>query len=850
MIKPSLRLCVFLLLCAWLPASPAQNPTKVAEVKIEHVGPVSVSDELIRAHIRVKPGDTYLPGASSDDIHSLYATGFFLNIRVGAEPTPQGVVVTYILQGKPRLYAITFTGNKKYTVAKLSKKVTSKVGEPLDERKLFTDQQEIFKLYQKSGYPRTTVKYGYRIEEAMGRATATFEIVESPKVKIVDVQFVSAKAFSQRKLRGGFLVTGSAFKKTRRHWMFSWITSHGFLKEEDFDDDKDRLTEFYHDHGYIDFEIKDVQFANPTPRSMIVKLVVYEGRQYRIGAVKFTGNKLFSTPQIIAGMRRLHQTKGGKTKVGPNGLPMDVGDVFKPKEYAKDVEAVEDFYGSRGYIDVTTTSGNAASGSLKVIRIPNTETGTMDLEFQINEGQQSTIERVEIRGNTITKDKVIRRELAVAPGEVFDMVRVRRSRMRLENMQYFSKVDAHPERTEIPNMQNLVIAVDEGHTGHVTVGAGYSSLDALVGFAEYYQGNFDLFNPPKFTGGGQKFRLHVALGTLQQDYTMSFIEPWFLNRKLTLGVDFYYRDLAYQSLNNIYDEIRAGARLSLSRTLLNNDFIIGSVSYTLEDVGIALNPPYHQFINGQNPPTPVPPNVPGSIGGLNSGGGQPGGAVRPNIPNAILEETGWHVLSKVGASLAYDTRGGGLLPNKGQRTSVATEFVGGPLGFDKEFYKLDLSSAWYFKGFAPGHVLEVVGKTGDAKSLEGGDVPFYERYYLGGMYSARGFNYRSISPRQPGMSEPIGGDTFWFGTAEYSIPIIEQEHGLSLRFAVFYDIGKVDPKPYTYSFKDFDDNWGLGLRINLPIAPIRLDYGIPIHHDYYNSSSGKFQFGVGFTRDY
>ena len=158
MIRPTLRLCVLLLLCAWLPASPAQTPAKVAEVRIEHVGPASVSDELIRAHIRVRPGDPYLPGASSDDIHNLYATGFFFNIRVGANPTPQGIVVTYFVQGKPRLVGITFKGNKKYSVAKLTKKLSSKVGEPLDERKLFTDQQEILKLYQKAGYPRTQVK--------------------------------------------------------------------------------------------------------------------------------------------------------------------------------------------------------------------------------------------------------------------------------------------------------------------------------------------------------------------------------------------------------------------------------------------------------------------------------------------------------------------------------------------------------------------------------------------------------------------------------------------------------------------------------------------------------------------
>ncbi|MGA2866005.1 MAG: outer membrane protein assembly factor BamA [Verrucomicrobiota bacterium] len=841
--KPALRLCLLLLLCAWWPAASAQTPNQVAQVRIEHRGPASVSDELIRAHIRVKPGEPYLPGASSDDIHNLYATGFFQNIRVAAEVTPQGVVVTYIVQAKPSLVEIKFQGNKKYSFAKLMKKVSSKVGEPFDERKLFTDTQEILKLYQKAGYPRTEVKYSYNIEEDAGRATATFDITESPKVRIVKVDFLGAKAFSQRKLRGGFLVAGGAFKKTRHHWMFSWITSHGFLKDDDFDDDKDRLAEFYHDHGYIDFELKDVQFLNPTPRTMVVRLLLYEGRQYRVGSVRFTGNKLFSTQAIIEGLHSANQARGGKTRLGPNGLPMDVGDIFKPKDYARDVEAVEDFYGARGYIDVTSFSGN-----LKVSRIPNTQSGTMDLDFQINEGQRSTIERIEIRGNTVTKDKVIRRELAVAPGEIFDLVRVRRSRLRLENMQYFSKVDARPEPTEIPNMKDLVIAVDEGHTGHVMVGAGFSSLDGLVGYTEYYQGNFDLFNPPKFTGGGQKLRLHVALGTLRQDYLVSFIEPWFLGRKLTLGTDLYYRDLAFQSLKGVYDEVRAGGRLSLSRTLFNNDFIIGSVSYSLEDVGIVLNPPYHGFVNRGSPGTTPQPTAGGDRGGVNSSGGLQGNAVKPNVPDAILGETGYHVLSKIGASLAYDTRGGGLLPNKGQRTSLAADFVGGPLGFDKEFYKLELTTAWYFKGLAKGHVLELVGRTGVADSLTSEDVPFYERYYLGGIYSLRGFNYRSISPRQPGMSEPIGGDSYWFGSAEYSIPIIEQEHGLSLRFALFYDIGSVSPSPYSYNFSNFNDNWGIGLRINLPIAPIRLDYGIPIHHDQFNGGAGKFQFGVGFER--
>jgi outer membrane protein insertion porin family len=831
-----LRLCGLLLLCAWLPSASGQLAApKVAQVKIEHRGPISVSDELIRANIRVKPGDTYVHGATDDDVRNLYATGFFLNIRVAADQTPQGVVLTYIVQGKPRLVDIKYQGNKRYSISKLSKKVTSKVGEPLDERKLFTDTQEMLKMYQKAGYPHTLVKYSYSIDEPAGRASATFEITESPKVKIIEVDFVGAKAFKQRKLRKVI--------KTRSHWMFSWITGSGHLKEDEFDDDKEKLTEFYRDNGYIDFELKDVQFLNPSPRTMTIRMAIDEGRQYRVGSIKFSGNQLFTTPDIIRGMRTLNESRGGKIKLGPNGLPMDIGDTFKPKGFTSDIEAVEDFYGARGYIDVTTSSDH-----LRVLRVPNTETGTMDLEFQINEGQKSFIEKIDIRGNTKTKDKVIRRELAVSPGEAFDMVRVKLSKQRLEGMQYFSKVDARPEPTDMAGRKDLVIAVDEQNTGHMTVGAGFSTVESVVGFAELYQGNFDLFNPPRFTGAGQKFRLRVQLGTQKQDYLASFVEPWFMGHKLSLGVDLYYRDLGYQSLNSIYDEIRAGAKVSLSRTLFGNDFLRGSLSYTLEDVGIVLNSPYHAWYDHATPGNPQPTGSGGRGSGTGPGGSSAGDP-SPNIPTAILDEVGYHLLSRLGTSFSYDTRGGGQLPNKGQRTTVSGEMVGGPLGFDKEFYKLELNSAWYFKGFAKGHVLELVARSGVAKSLEAGDVPFYDRYYLGGMWSLRGFKYRSISPRQLGYNEPIGGDTYWFGCAEYSIPIIEQEHGISLRFALFYDIGDVESNPYHYNFGSLSDNWGLGLRINLPIAPIRLDYGIPIHHDIYNGSSGQFQFGVGFTRD-
>jgi outer membrane protein insertion porin family len=519
--------------------------------------------------------------------------------------------------------------------------------------------------------------------------------------------------------------------------------------------------------------------------------------------------------------------QNSKVKLGAHNLAMDVGDVFTPDGLRKDSQAIQDFYGTKGYIDV------AQGQNLRTVRIPNVDTGTMDLEFQIDEGQKNYVEKIDIRGNLKTKDKVIRRELAIAPGEVFDMVRVRISQQRLEGLQYFEKVDLQPEPTDPPiaGHKNLAVNVTEQNTGNLTFGAGFSSVDSVVGFVELTQGNFDLFHPPNFTGAGQKFRLKVQLGNERQDYELSFIEPWFLNRKLSLGVDLFRHQLNFESPNNIFDETRTGARISLTRALWT-DFFIGTISYTVEDVGISLNSGFH----GEEQNFPYV-NTP------------------PNVPNAILDETGDHLYQRFGFTLAYDTRNSVQLPNHGQRTEIETELSSG----DKTYYKLELTTAWYFPGFAKGHVLEVIGRSGVADGLSGGDVPFYDRYYLGGLYSLRGFKYRNIAPRDPsyfpgnqaGMpDEPIGGDTYWFGSLEYSIPILEKDNGVGVRVAAFYDIGAVSSGSYSFS-SDYSDNWGLGLRLNIPhLGPLRLDYGIPIHHDQYNSSSGQFQFGVGYTRGF
>lgn len=831
-----LRFCAILIACLQyanlrsqdlvLPGEP-ERP-KIIRIEIKHLGPPAVTDDLIRGNIRIRQGDPYNKVSVDDDVRNLYGTGYFYNIRVVEEPVgyaadaqgvpltdvlgrpiPKAYALTYVVQGKPLLTEIRFTGNRKYSNSKLLKKVKSKVGEPLDEQKLFADAQELQKLYQKAGLQRTTVTNNPVITESLGRGTVTFAIVEAPKTRINDVVFENAKAFPQKKLRKTI--------KTRRHWMFSWITGSGKLKDEQFEEDKEKLREFYSNHGYVDYDLKGVKMspvkATQTNR-VVLELNVEEGTQYKVGGVEFKGNELYPTNTILTNLR---SPDGDKIK---RGLWLKDGAVFSPKSLEKDDDAIRDFYGSRGYIDARIDSRKNA----------NIEKGTIDLVHNIREGEKSYVEKIEIRGNTKTKDRVIRRELAISPGETFDMLKVKASKSILEQMQFFEKVDTTTDETDVPNRKNLIIAVEEKNTGNIALGAGFSSVDSIVGFVEISQGNFDLFNPPYFTGAGQKARLRAQFGTKRQDYVATFVEPWFLGKRLELTTELFHRDLNYYS--DSYEQVETGARIGL-RKALPRHFEIGA-NYTIESVNIKLTDAYRLAYGGSE----------------------------------FIEEEGQRLVSKVGTTFAHDTRNNFLLPSRGHRAEIYGEVAGGPLGGETDFYKIEFRGAQYWspneqfkftsglEDIFKGHVLELSGRVGVVQSYGNGDrgrkdrVPLFDRHFLGGAYSLRGFKYREVGPRDPDSEEPLGGGTYWFGSADYSVPIIDR-----LRFAVFYDIGMVYADAYSFDPKQYptglyNDNYGVGFRLNLPIGPLRLDYGIPISYAPGARTSGRFQFTVGYSRDF
>ena len=426
----------------------------------------------------------------------------------------------------------------------------------------------------------------------------------------------------------------------------------------------------------------------------------------------------------------------------------------------------------------------------------------MDVNLAIREGDMAYLDLIEIRGNIKTKDKVIRREIATVPGEIYNSVKVDASKQRIENLGYFSHVTATPEDTDIPNRKNVVLAVEEQRTGSFSFGAGFSSVDSILGFAEVTQGNFDIANPPYFTGAGQKARVRAQFGARRQDFLASFTEPWFMNKRLAAGFDLFFNDANY--LSAIYNQRTYGGDVRLGTGL--GEFNRADITYKIEQV---------------------------EIYNISSGASQ-----------AIMQESGTRSKSSVGLNLSRDTRDNLLLPSKGYKAELWSEVAGGPILMGQtDTYKVGVSGQIYFlMPWWEKNILSFNGSTGVVEIWDQGTrVPLFDRWFLGGPYSVRGFKFRDIGPKDGPGGEPIGGKTMAFLQSEYSVPVIDR-----VRVATFMDFGQVWANAYDWSSSAPVIGAGIGLRLNLPIGPINLDYGWPIRKDSnITSDSGQFSFNVG-----
>jgi outer membrane protein insertion porin family len=759
----------------------------VREVEIRFVGPETVNRSVVTANIQTAVGKPRSRELIEQDVRNLIDTGYFFDVRVLEEPVVDGVRIVFQVQGKATIKEVIVEGEKRFKAERLRRESSQKVGDSMDERKAHDDAKKMEDLYQKSGYPDVKVTYHVDVDKDTGKAILKFTVQEGERVYLKLIKFTGNKSYPDERL--------CKLLKTRRHWWGSWLSGTGVLKPDDFHDDLDKLRDFYHSNGYIDMDVSGTRIQRVSPQWMIIYIDIFEGQQYKVGTLTIEGNKLFPRTEL------------------EKHVKMTSGKTFTPTGMEADQKALTDYYGGRGYLDT----------AVRPIRAPNVETGHMDMTYSIREGELTYIERIDIRGNTRTKDKVIRRELAVHPGEIYDTVRVDRSVERLKNLGYFSKVEANPEPTDVPNRKDLALDLEEQRTGSVNFGAGFSSVDSLIGFVEMTQGNFDLFNWPGFTGGGEKLRLRLQVGLKRQDEVLSFVEPWFLDQRLSLGFDLFHHAANYLSAE--YTEQNTGGSLRLEKAL--GEFFRGQIEYTIQDIALSVSRAASQELQSQE---------------------------------------GSKLRSSVATTLTYDTRDSVFLTTHGQRTTLSAELAGGPLGGNVDVYKLNAKSSLYFPFFDK-QVFQLVGAAGvvdaygptshngtnvietivrrDGQYIQTVEtpvdaVPIFDRDFLGGPDTLRGFSYRKVGPKDIN-NQPIGGNTYVNGTAEYSVPIIERVRG-----AVFFDIGNVYQDAYDFSFGDLKSDAGIGVRLNLPIGPLRLDYGYPIMTDSSSGRTGKIQFSVGY----
>lgn len=760
---------------AQVPVNPNEAPGagyKVGTITVKFVGTANVNEQVVRANMQLHEGGDLDDTILDRDIRNLYKTGLFEYVQTKWEQAgPRTFNLVVEVTPKYRVLAINFVGNSKVKTHRLIKETKTKVNTALDDRQVKEDSEKIREYYQKAGYNQVSVTYKVDRDRTTGFGTVTFNIREGNKVRIKDIVFTGNQHIKAKTLRHQM--------DTKRWWMFSWLTGSGRFKDDAFDDDLDKLRDFYRDAGYLDVDISEdkVTFQYPTPTKLVLVINVTEGRQYHIGQITFSGNKIHSS----ALLRRVARQKPGM--------------VFSPSLIDKDLERLSDFYGKDGYLYT----------DVRIVRRPNLATDNIDIEYRIDEGDKYNVESINIEGNTKTKSTVILRALILGPGDVFDTVRMKISKLALENTRFFDDVEIKNQPTNIPGREDMRVSVKEGRTGSLTFGAGYSSLERATVFAEISQSNFDLFNARSlFQGDGQKFRIRLELGELSSEAIISFDEPFINQRPLDLGTQLFRTSSDYES--TFYNEVDLGGTVSLRKPLFQQ--IQATLAYTYEVIEIK--------------------------------------DVSTSASPIIQAAAGDNSESKVSLALERNTLDKLINPTTGNNISLTSTVAGGPFGGKNNYYRFDFRGSQFFPIFeAQNQVLGLVARSSVIQNFGASKtVPYYDALYLGGPDDLRGFQYRFVSPRDV-FGEPIGGKTNAMFTAEYSVDIVSP-----IRFAVFYDAGFVNPGSYDFSVNNYQDDFGVGLRLFVMGAPLSLDYGIPIRGDvHYNNKSGNqfnFSFGTRF----
>ncbi|TLD70133.1 outer membrane protein assembly factor BamA [Phragmitibacter flavus] len=743
------------------PQEAAVAPRMVQAVEVISAGGAQIDESRIRANMATRVGNAFEEDVLEQDVKNLYTTGLVDNVEISTSDVTGGVRVLVRVTGRGAAGDVSFVGNTVFDAARLRKEVEVAAGAPVDETKLFTGATKIRELYGKRGFADVSVEYRTQPSATQGFVDIIYTVSEGQRGIINDIRFEGLSNIKEGDIRSKLKL------KKKRVWHL-WGKA-GKLSNDELQEDIRTVERTIQDEGYVYAKVAQVRREPIKDDRVDIVFVVDQGSQYNIAGVSIEGNTVFTLEELTP------------------ALSVQAGFPYSATDISNDEKMLGDYYGSRGYADARIDTSVLADGA-----------DTVRVAYRITEGEKSYIRKINIAGNSKSQDNVIRRELAFAPGEEFNTVKIEKSRNRLQNMGYFSQVDLRNNPTGTPGFKDIDIDVTEQSTGAINVGAGFSSIDSVVGFFSLTQTNFDITNWPNFTGAGQRFGMDVRVGDKRRDFSLNIVEPWFMGQRLSLGGELFFRDLFY--LSDDYEQQNYGAAINLRKPIGENAY--AEISYTIQNI---------------------------TIDGIAS-----------EASEIIRAEEGEFLQSKLDFTLAHDTRDSVFITRKGHKLQFGSLVSGDFLGGDVGVYGFNFEAAQYVSlPFDMIFSFEGAARTVDTFG-DGDRVPIFERLFLGGANNLRGFEFRDVGPKDE-RGEPIGGKTSAYASLELSFPVIEK-----IRGAVFYDVGVVSEESFSGS-GDVNSDVGVGLRLFfLPTGPIRLDYGIPMTSDEFNDSSGQFNFNIGY----